>query len=966
VRVPCVRVARIIAMMKRDLFVLVVFVIAIFEAFEDKPASSGASFIKLWEIQNHVSTKEQKREFKARFVRQSVFMPPPVIVFDLNGDGAQETIVCTGMASVDVFDASSRSRFIEQKRERRNRLGFTEYFEKKKTDDDDDIDMDNNYRLRKIATVSLRANTKTRMKGNEGRNAIAIAAGRPSARRVGRRTSLGNSSSSSSSSSSSDRDRDIMNRKEEFSTKRKAIFVVVTESLQVIAFDHNCKKKWERSVQDELFLGKKSSRVEDRDRVSEIAITVVSAAKSEEDGLVVVGGRVERLDENELDDDSFEDDDYEGDAKAFERELRDEEMLQMHRGGRRDKSIAFQEDEDGIESVSEIEEGDAKNKGQFVYLAFNAKSGELIWRRVASDFVADPVQLLRRTVPSHEVRLDSHLTAIEDEKSKTDGICRSYRESALAEALPHAWRDAEDTKMHSAPFSKSQKVIPSSATKSGRKHRNSLGIVDSVHAKSATNNLKSARDPNFSVADKTNDFSAILARGFSYLSLGKSAVHHLDDEIEKLDYHNRRYHHQHLSSNSNIIKNAIIAHHREGVEVLDAFTGELICQLALEIPGYHADINGDGAIDHLDARGHRARFADTALDGFAPGCWATVTSGAPDVETVFEGSICKPTRKMKSTPRQLKNSKKKQRENINSDFHLRNKYKDDVDVLTPIIVRRDDKSERNRSFRRATKDAIFLNSRGELTCYTKDGARRWMVNTHASWKIDSNGPPKDGIYDLVNKRRRGEKKDDEDEEEDDLFVPTLATFKFRTHHRHHGVSHEMKETNRTKSPSSSSSSSSQFASKRSLTIIKKRTRVHTSEAALIVGSKRAVVVSPSGKKIATIFLPSLPIARAQVIDCNDDGKNDFIVRMELSTICYAQKNASAVSVYACALCTLLLSAFIAFINNGIDFEKKTNTVVPTTTAEEEDDDDLTKKKMSKTLIKFSRSARSTDTQSKVD
>ena len=57
--------------------------------------------------------------------------------------------------------------------------------------------------------------------------------------------------------------------------------------------------------------------------------------------------------------------------------------------------------------------------------------------------------------------LDPHLTKIEEHKSKTDGICRSYRESALAEALLHAWRDAEDTRMRSAPFRKSQKQTSS-------------------------------------------------------------------------------------------------------------------------------------------------------------------------------------------------------------------------------------------------------------------------------------------------------------------------------------------------------------------------------------------------------------------------------------------------------------------------------------------------------------------------
>jgi hypothetical protein len=202
-----------------------------------------------------------------------------------------------------------------------------------------------------------------------------------------------------------------------------------------------------------------------------------------------------------------------------------------------------------------------------------------------------------------------------------------------------------------------------------------------------------------------------------------------------------------------------------------------------------------------------------------------------------------------------------------------------------------------------------------------------MVNTRASWKIDVNGPPKDGIYDLFS-----DVNNNNDSKEMDRFVPTLATFKFRTHHRHHGVSHNVvvsssdeDSTNRTDYDVSggggggSPTAPSPFLSQRSLFFNEQSRRRHTSEASLVVGSKRAVIVSPSGTKIATIFLPSMPIARAQVLDCNDDGKNDFIVRTETSTICYAQKSTSALSVYVVMLTSLVLSSFVAFIHR-VEFE----------------------------------------------
>ena len=899
------------ALRTRDVLVLSLFCVAslrcLFFNSNSNSAGSlhGTSFVKQWEIVTDDSSSLSSP--KPRL---------PVLFFDLNGDGRQETLIAFDKSNaIGIYDGSSRGG--KGQKTKNNENGMHE---------DEDVGNENTLRLLKMVDLretNEKSKTHRMREEHGGKRVIALAAGRPEARRRGetkrRRSGSGIGSK--------------QRRKTVVMIKRKAIFVAVTEELQVMTFDHNAKKKWERSARDALFSGKAHHRHHlggrggrgDSMRVEEIAVTVVSAKGENEDGLVVVGGRVEY--EKYQNEEGEEGEDYERGMEAHERELKDDEMLSMHRGGRRDETIEFKEE--GVEDIIEDDNDTfASQNGAFVYLAFNARSGELVWRRVASDFVADPAELLRTTTPAHEVRLDSHLTKIEEHKSKTDGICRSYRESALAEALPHAWRDAEDTRMRSAPFSKSQKQTSSSF--GGRKKRARGGRDPGPLATSAaTTNLKAAsRDPNFAVADKTNDFSSLLSRGFSYLNLGKSAVHHRDDEREKLDYHNRRFHHQHMmSSSNNNIKNAIIAHHRDGVEVLDAFTGELICQLALQHPGYHADINGDGAIDHLDARGHRAHIADVAMDNFSPGCWASVTSGAPDVQTVFEGSICKPTRKssMKSTPRQRAKSNKKQQNS--GDFYLRNKNKDDVDVLTPIIVRRDDKSERDRSFRRATKDAVFLNSRGELTCYAKDGTRRWMVNTRASWKIDVNGPPKDGIYDLFS-----DVNNNNDSKEMDRFVPTLATFKFRTHHRHHGVSHNVvvsssdeDSTNRTNYDVSggggggSPTAPSPFLSQRSLFFNEQSRRRHTSEASLVVGSKRAVIVSPSGTKIATIFLPSMPIARAQVLDCNDDGKNDFIVRMETSTICYAQKSTSALSVYVVMLTSLVLSSFVAFIHR-VEFE----------------------------------------------
>lgn len=48
--------------------------------------------------------------------------------------------------------------------------------------------------------------------------------------------------------------------------------------------------------------------------------------------------------------------------------------------------------------------------------------------------------------------------------------------------------------------------------------------------------------------------------------------------------------------------NAVVADLGEGLEVLHLFTGRPVCALTLPAPGLHADVNGDGVLDHVYVR----------------------------------------------------------------------------------------------------------------------------------------------------------------------------------------------------------------------------------------------------------------------------------------------------------------------------------------------------------------------------
>ena len=49
--------------------------------------------------------------------------------------------------------------------------------------------------------------------------------------------------------------------------------------------------------------------------------------------------------------------------------------------------------------------------------------------------------------------------------------------------------------------------------------------------------------------------------------------------------------------------NVLVAHLEEGIEAVHLYSGRTLCKLHLPPSGLHADLNGDGVLDHVQARG---------------------------------------------------------------------------------------------------------------------------------------------------------------------------------------------------------------------------------------------------------------------------------------------------------------------------------------------------------------------------
>jgi hypothetical protein len=74
--------------------------------------------------------------------------------------------------------------------------------------------------------------------------------------------------------------------------------------------------------------------------------------------------------------------------------------------------------------------------------------------------------------------------------------------------------------------------------------------------------------------------------------------------------------------------NALVAHLKEGIEAIHLYSGRTICKLLLPPHQLHADVNGDGVLDHVQASGGHGQetVVVPGLNEPMKQCWAVATS----------------------------------------------------------------------------------------------------------------------------------------------------------------------------------------------------------------------------------------------------------------------------------------------------------------------------------------------------
>ncbi|KAI9081271.1 hypothetical protein K1719_036771 [Acacia pycnantha] len=347
------------------------------------------------------------------------------------------------------------------------------------------------------------------------------------------------------------------------------------------------------------------------------------------------------------------------------------------------KSAAKKEDSENFKTL---------DSRHFALYAFAGRSGAERWRRKKNIEArsSDVSQLL----PQHNYKLDVHAL---NTRHPGEFECREFRESIL-EVMPHHWERREDTMLKLAHFQPHKRKTLKRST--GR-------TTMSYPSHKPEENHPPGKD-------STKKISHMIGKAANYVGSVKRK--------KQLPYVPT------ITNSTDLwwVPNVVVVHQKEGVEVLQLASGRTICKLHLQEGGLHADINGDGVLDHVQAVGGTGaeQLVSGSKEVLGP-CWAVATSGVPVREQLFNVSIC-----------HHNHFNLFRRGEFSRSFSAASDIAS-LEVATPILIhKRRDGHEHGEG----TKgDVIFMTNRGEITSYSSglhghDANWQWQLLTGVTWK----------------------------------------------------------------------------------------------------------------------------------------------------------------------------------------------------------------------------------------
>ncbi|ONH96991.1 hypothetical protein PRUPE_7G163500 [Prunus persica] len=354
----------------------------------------------------------------------------------------------------------------------------------------------------------------------------------------------------------------------------------------------------------------------------------------------------------------------------------------------------------------------------FALFAFAGGSGAIRWTR-KNENIEEHSSDASRLIPQHNYKLDVQAL---NSRQPGEFECREFRESILG-VMPHHWDRREDTLLELARFKRHKRKILK---------RTSGKTINYPFHKPEENHLPGK--------DSTKKISNFIGKAAQYA--GSAKPNKPFPYIPTITNHTQLW----------WVPNVVVAHQKEGIEAIHLASGRTFCKLHLQEGGLHADINGDGVLDHVQAvggNGAEQTVASGSMEVLRP-CWAVATSGVPVREQLFNASICH-----HSLFNLFQHGEYSR--NFGRTHDLAS-----LEVATPILIPR---SDGHRHRKGSHGDVVFLTNRGEVTSYSPGlhghgAVWQWQLSTGAIW---SNLPSPSGMM------------------ESGIVVPTLKSFSLRVH-----------------------------------------------------------------------------------------------------------------------------------------------------------------------------------------
>lgn len=525
--------------------------------------------------------------------------------------------------------------------------------------------------------------------------------------------------------------------------QQRHIVVVLTEDWTVLAFDAWLRLLWEHSLGSEGGAGRGVTIGEARETLEDPPShesSALDAAFQREVALLVSRQPI-----------------YTGDSGLVLVGVQQQERrsgLGLHVGNARGTSGGAHARMHSSEASAPSSPGrpvsSRRGDGHFNYYALEAASGAVRWKHGQADF-HDALHGDEKLTPQMDYVLDLEALggggeAGIDGRHKGEMPWRVFKESVLRQ-LPHTWRHPHDTSLSLARFSRAKRTAANHASKV--RGVGSGGVTHASAAGAAALGLTSSGLSALRGSGGGTERDAATAASGSGGDGGGDG------------------------DGGGGLSNVVVAKRRHGLEVLHLYTGRPLTQIELSAFASHADVNGDGAVDHVD--GLNSAETSKALEASAEDAGAGEGEGAAEADDELEEAKEEPVTEEAAAKgrrggrrrggRHARARKKKPKSRAHRRGHVTSSggkpsclgrcssgvpVREDLwnasvcsltpearlsrrhlgmslhGLAAPLLVPRVDAP---------AMDAAFLASDGKVTCIDSEGETRWQTSTDASWRI---------------------------------------------------------------------------------------------------------------------------------------------------------------------------------------------------------------------------------------